>query len=62
MGIWRPSDEEVKSDIFRIEQCTINYVVALGHPAMTSLTMFKDNPNYDKYEEVDVTREIPDYA
>lgn len=62
MGIWRPTDEEVVSDIFRIEQCTINYVVALGHPAMTSLTMFEDDPNYDKYKEVEVTREIPDYA
>lgn len=62
MSIWRPSDEEVKSDIFRIEQCTINYVVSLGHPAMTSLTMFEDSPDYNKYKEVIVTREIPDYA
>ncbi|ARV76687.1 hypothetical protein PHABIO_56 [Pseudomonas phage Phabio] len=62
MDIWRPSDEDVKSDIFRIEQCTINHVVSLGHPAMTSLTIFKDSPDYDKYREVDVTRDIPDYA
>lgn len=62
MGIWRPSDEEVKNDIFRIEQCTINHVVSLGYKAMTGITMFDDNPDYGKYREAHVVREIPDYA
>lgn len=61
MGIWQPKVEEGKewTDIDKIEQSTINYVVSLGYEAMTNRTMFKDNPNYGKYHVVNVYQEVP---
>lgn len=63
MGIWRPKfvegEPEVWTDIARIEQATINYVHTQGFQAVTSVTMFEDNPGYGTYKNCDVTREIP---
>lgn len=63
MNIWQPSfktgEAEVWTDIDRIEQATINHVHEHGYQAVTNITMFKDNPNYGKYRNCNVVREIP---
>ena len=64
MGIWRPKPDDgaVWTDAQRIEQLTINHVVHHGYLAHTSITMFKDNPDYGKYRVVDVTAQVPAYS
>lgn len=63
MGIWKPSEEELRDDVFRIEQATINHVISLGHPAMTPVTYFDDDPRYgEEYKEAQVYRELPDWG
>lgn len=63
MGIWKPSEEELKSDIFRIEQATINHVNRLGHYAWYPEFYIDDN-NVSKYKYLrkEVVRELPDWG
>lgn len=63
MGIWKPEEEELKSDVFRIEQCTINHVISLGHPAMKPVTSDEKSPKYGTYVEKEgIYREIEDFS
>lgn len=62
MGIWKPSEQEMLSDIFRIEQATINHVVSLGHPAMTPVTYDECSPEYRTYKQRCVHQDLPDLS
>lgn len=64
MGIWKPSEEELKSDIFRIEQATINHVNRLGHYAWYPEFYYDETDGKKKYRQLrkDVVRELPDWG
>lgn len=60
-GIWQPkiNPDEEWTDIQRLEQSTINYVISCGYTGKTSLTMFKDDPRYGTYVDTNNYVEIP---
>lgn len=59
MSIWMPKPDQLKEDMYRIEQSTINHVVKLGHPARSPVTYDHESPSYDRdYKVCDVHQDV----